>query len=67
MLDTRTAGCKVLCRERKNLAERLRKVPLSFLNEKNSDDLVSVVTSDAAFLEIEGIAVIEKLAAGILL
>ena len=59
------AGYKAMCRERKNLGTRLRKVSLGFLNEKNTGDLVSTITSDAAFLEIEGMVVIEKIAVGI--
>ena len=59
------AGYKAMCRERKNLGTRLRKVSLGFLNEKNTGDLVSTITSDAAFLEIEGMGVIEKIAVGI--
>jgi len=59
------AGYKAMCRERKNLGTRLRKVSLGFFSEKNLGDVVSTITSDAAFLEIEGMGVIEKSAVGI--
>ena len=59
------AGYKCMTEERKTLGKELRKVPLGFFNEKNLGDVVSTVTSDAAFLEIEGIGVIEKVAVGI--
>ena len=59
------AGYKCMCSERKALGKELRKVSLGFLNEKNSGDLVSTITSDAAFLEIEGMGVVEKIAVGI--
>ena len=36
-----------------------------FFSKKNQGDLISTITSDAAFLEIEGIGVIEKAATGI--
>lgn len=59
------SGYKCMCKERKLLGEKLRKLPLSFFNEKNVGDLVTTITSDAAFLEIEGIGVIEKLSVGL--
>ena len=59
------AGYKCIAEERKTLGKELRKVPLGFFNEKNLGDVVSTITSDAAFLEIEGIGVIEKVAVGI--
>ena len=59
------AGYKCMAEERKMLGKELRKVPLGFFNEKNLGDVVSTITSDAAFLEIEGIGVIEKVAVGI--
>ena len=59
------AGYKCMAEERKTLGKELRKVPLGFFNEKNLGDMVSTITSDAAFLEIEGIGVIEKVAVGI--
>ena len=59
------AGYKCMAEERKTLGKELRKVPLGFFNEKNLGDVVSTITSDAAFLEIEGIGVIEKVAVGI--
>ena len=59
------AGYKCMAEERKTLGKELRKVTLGFFNEKNLGDLVSTITSDAAFLEIEGIGVIEKVAVGI--
>ena len=59
------AGYKCMAEERKFLGKELRKVSLGFFNEKNVGDLVSTITSDAAFLEIEGIGVIEKVAVGI--
>ena len=59
------AGYKCMSLERKTLGKELRKVPLGYFNEKNLGDLVSTITSDAAFLEIEGMGVIEKIAVGI--
>ena len=59
------AGYKCMTEERKTLGKELRKVPLGFFSEKNLGDVVSTITSDAAFLEIEGMGVIEKVAVGI--
>ncbi|WP_024469923.1 ABC transporter ATP-binding protein [Treponema pedis] len=59
------AGYKVMCKERKILGKELRSVPMGFFNEKNLGDLVSTVTSDAAFIEIEGAGVLEKAAVGL--
>ena len=59
------AGYKTMCEERINLGEHLKKTPLGYFSEKNLGDLVTTITSDAAFLEIEGVGVIEKAAAGI--
>ena len=59
------AGYIVLCQERKNTGHKLRTVSLGYLNEKNTGDLVATITSDAAFLEIEGMSVVEKLATGL--
>lgn len=58
------AGYQVMCEERKHLGQELRKVSLGYLNERNLGNLVSTITSDAAFLEIEGIGVVEKVAVG---
>jgi len=59
------AGYIALCQERKNTGYKLRTVSLGYLNEKNTGDLVATITSDAAFLEIEGMSVVEKLATGL--
>lgn len=59
------AGYKAMCEERIDLGEHLKKTPLGYFSEKNLGDLVTTITSDAAFLEIEGVGVIEKAAAGI--
>lgn len=59
------AGYKAMCEERINLGDHLKKTPLGYFSEKNLGDLVTTITSDAAFLEIEGVGVIEKAAAGI--
>lgn len=59
------AGYKAICEERIQLGAHLKRVPLGFFSGKNLGDLVSTITSDAAFLEIEGIGVIEKAAMGI--
>jgi ATP-binding cassette subfamily B protein IrtB len=59
------AGYEVMCEERKRLGKELRRVSLGFFNEKNVGDLVATITSDAAFLEIEGVGVVEKAAVGI--
>ena len=47
------------------LGEHLKRVSLGFFAGRNLGDLVSTITSDAAFLEIEGLGVIEKAAMGI--
>jgi len=59
-----SAGYKCMAEECKLLGKKLRKVSLGFFNEKNIGDLVLMITSDAAFLEIEVIGVIEKVTAG---
>lgn len=59
------AGYKAICEERVRLGKHLKHVSLGYFTEKNLGDLVSTITSDAAFLEIEGIGVIEKVAMGI--
>ena len=59
------AGYKAMCDERIRLGEHLKRVSLGFFTGRNLGDLVSTITSDAAFLEIEGLGVIEKAAMGI--
>ena len=59
------AGYKAMCEERIRLGEHLKRVSLGFFTGRNLGDLVSTITSDAAFLEIEGLGVIEKAAMGI--
>ena len=51
------AGYIVLCQERKNTGYKLRTVSLGYLNEKNTGDLVATITSEAAWLVIEGMSV----------
>lgn len=58
------AGYKAMCEERIRLGVHLKRVSLGFFTGKNLGDLVSTITSDAAFLEIEGMGVIEKAAMG---
>lgn len=59
------AGYKAMCEKRIRLGEHVKQSCFGFLNEKNLGDIVSTITSDAAFLEIEGMGVVEKAAAGI--
>lgn len=59
------AGYEAICEKRISLGAHLKCVSLGFFSEKNQGDLISTITSDAAFLEIEGIGVIEKAATGI--
>lgn len=59
------AGYIVMSEERKKLGRELRKVSMSYFNQKNLGDLVATVTSDASFIELDGLGVLEKVAAGI--
>lgn len=59
------AGYEALCEKRISLGSHLKQASLGFFSKKNQGDLISTITSDAAYLEIEGIAVIEKVAVGI--
>lgn len=59
------SGYVAMCDERKRLGKDLRNISMGYLNEKNLGDLISTITSDALIVELEGIGVIEKLAAGI--
>lgn len=65
-LKQRSGVCyNVMCKERKILGQKLRKVSLGYFNQKNLGDLLSTITSDTGFLEIEGMGVVEKAAVGI--
>lgn len=59
------SGYIAMCDERKRLGKDLRNISMGYFNEKNLGDLISTITSDALIVELEGIGVIEKLAAGI--
>ncbi|MFA9465700.1 MAG: ABC transporter ATP-binding protein [Velocimicrobium sp.] len=59
------SGYITMCDERKRLGKDLRNISMGYFNEKNLGDLISTITSDALIVELEGIGVIEKLAAGI--
>ena len=59
------AGYEALCEKRISLGTHLKRASLGFFREKKQGDLISTITSDAAYLEIEGIGVIEKAATGI--
>ncbi|MDO4721132.1 MAG: ABC transporter ATP-binding protein [Peptostreptococcaceae bacterium] len=59
------AGYEAICEKRIALGSHLKRASLGFFSKKNQGDLISTITSDAAFLEIEGIGVIEKVATGI--
>ncbi|WP_329886432.1 ABC transporter ATP-binding protein [Pseudoramibacter faecis] len=59
------AGYEAICEKRIALGSHLKQASLGFFSKKNQGDLISTITSDAAFLEIEGIGVIEKAATGI--
>lgn len=58
-------GYEVMCEQRKLLGQELRKVSMGYFSEKNLGDLVSTITSDASFIEIDGMGVVEKAAIGI--
>ena len=58
------AGYEAICEKRISLGSHLKRVSMGFFSKKNQGDLISTITSDAAFLEIEGIGVIEKAATG---
>ena len=59
------AGYETICEKRISLGSHLKHASMGFFSKKNQGDLISTITSDAAFLEIEGIGVVEKAAAGI--
>ncbi len=59
------AGYEAICEKRISLGSHLKRASMGFFSKKNQGDLISTITSDAAFLEIEGIGVIEKTATGI--
>ncbi|MGL6198089.1 MAG: ABC transporter ATP-binding protein [Lachnospiraceae bacterium] len=58
-------GYEAMCDQRKELGKDLRSVSMGYYNRKNLGDLVATVTSDAGFIEIEGMGVVEKMAVGI--
>ena len=58
------AGYEAICEKRISLGSHLKRASMGFFSKKNPGDLISTITSDAAFLEIEGIGVIEKAATG---
>ena len=58
-------GYKAMCGQRKLLGQDLRNVSMGFFSRKNLGDLVATITSDASFIEIEGMGVVEKLGIGI--
>lgn len=57
-------GYEVMCEQRKLLGQELRKVSMGYFNQKNLGNLVSTITSDISFIEIDGIGVVEKVAIG---
>ena len=59
------AGYEAICEKRISLGSHLKRASMGFFSKKNQGDLISTITSDAAFLEIAGIGVIEKAATGI--
>lgn len=59
------AGYEAICEKRISLGSHLKRASMGFFSKKNQGDLISTITSDSAFLEIEGIGVIEKAATGI--
>lgn len=58
-------GYEAMCEERKKLGQKLRSVSMGFFSRKNLGDLVATITSDAGFIEIEGMGVVEKMSIGI--
>ncbi len=58
-------GYEVMCEQRKLLGQELRRVSMGYFSEKNLGDLVSTITSDASFIELDGMGVVEKAAVGI--
>jgi ATP-binding cassette subfamily B protein len=59
------AGYEAMCDERKLLGANLRGVQMGYFSGKNLGDLLATITSDAAFIEIEGMGVVEKISVGI--
>lgn len=58
-------GYEAMCDQRGQLGKELRGVSMGFFSRKNLGDLTATITSDAGFIEIEGMGVVEKMAAGI--
>ncbi len=58
-------GYEVMCDQRKQLGQELRGVSMGYFNRKNLGDMVATVTSDASFIELEGLGVVEKMSIGI--
>lgn len=56
---------EVMCEERKKLGRELRKVSMGYFNQRTLGDLVATISSDAGFIELEGMGVVEKMAVGI--
>jgi ATP-binding cassette subfamily B protein len=59
------AGYEAMCDQRRLLGQELRGASMGYFNQKNLGDLVATVTSDAGFIEIEGMGVVEKMSIGI--
>lgn len=59
------AGYEVMCEQRKLLGCELRSVSMGYFTQKNLGELVSTITSDASYIELDGMGVVEKIATGI--
>ncbi|MDO5713667.1 MAG: ABC transporter ATP-binding protein [Tissierellia bacterium] len=59
------AGYLAMSEERKRLGEDLKNISMGYFTKKNLGDLVTAITSDAGFIEIEGMGIVEKMGVGI--
>ncbi|MDO5718933.1 MAG: ABC transporter ATP-binding protein [Tissierellia bacterium] len=60
-----SAGYESICLERKKLGQDLKDISMGYFNKDSLGNLVTTITSDAGFIEIEGMGIVEKMAIGI--
>lgn len=60
------SGYEAMCLQRKVMGRELRKVSMGYFNQKSLGDLVSTITSDASYMELYGVGVLEKIVNAVL-
>ncbi|RDY23102.1 ABC transporter ATP-binding protein [Romboutsia maritimum] len=55
------AGYEMVAKERLNMGERLKRVPMGFFNENNLGELTNTVTTDMQFIEKQAPFILDKM------